>query len=197
LVARQDQLDELPAEALEAWSEVLVLADTAIDEEEDDGPSRPSGLHAKLLAIEHGWDVTWWVGSANLSHAAWHGSNVEVMAEVTGRKSGQSGEGISRFFESGFRNLCQPYRHVDPVTESEKVIAARKALRAAREELVDADLRDMHQRFQLGILGQIDFFNMAFPILCGVDTVYAHRDSFSPDVYIRSLQLSRLASSAA
>ena len=144
LVARQDQLDELPAEALEAWSEVLVLADAAIDEEEDDGPSRPSGLHAKLLAIEHGWDVTWWVGSANLSHAAWHGSNVEVMAEVTGpkgRKSGQSGEGISRFFESGFRSLCQPYRRADPVTESEKVVAARKALRAAREELVDADLR--------------------------------------------------------
>jgi hypothetical protein len=64
-------------------------------------------------------------------------------------------------------------------------------------KLVDADLRDMHQPFQLGMLRQINFVNMAFPILCGVDTVYAHRDSFSPVVFIRLLQLSRLASSAA
>ena len=144
LVARQDQLDDLPADALDRWSEVLVLADAAIDEEEDEGSARPSGLHAKLLAIEHGWDVTWWVGSANLSYAAWHGANVEMMAEVTGhkgRQNGQSGEGISRFFESGFRTLCQPYRRAEPTAESEAVVAARKALRAAREELLDADLR--------------------------------------------------------
>ncbi len=144
LVGRQDQLDVLPADALERWSEVLVLADAATDEVEDEGPSRPSGLHAKLLAIEHGWDVTWWVGSANLSHAGWHGTNVEVMAELTGRRgreNSQAGEGIGRFFESGFRDLCQPYHASEVTPESEAVIAARDALRLARKELVDADLR--------------------------------------------------------
>ncbi len=144
LVARQDQLDELPADALERWSEVLVLADAVVDEAQDEGPSSPSGLHAKLLAIEHGWNVTWWVGSANLSHAAWYGANVEVMAEVTGlkgRQNGRSGEGIDRFFESGFRGLCEPYRRCEPASESEGVAAARHALHLARKELVDADLR--------------------------------------------------------
>ena len=143
LVGRQDQLDELPADTLERWSEVLVFADAAIDEVEDEGPSRPSGLHAKLLAIEHGWDVTWWVGSANLSHAGWHGANVEVMAEVTGRRgreNGQAGEGIGRFFESGFRDLCQPYSRSESTPETEAVVAARDALRLARKEVLDADL---------------------------------------------------------
>ena len=143
LVARQDQLDELPLDALERWSEILVLADAAIAELKDEELSRPSGLHAKLLAIEHGSDVTWWVGSANLSRAGWHGTNVEVMAEVTGRKgreNGKTGEGIGRFFESGFRDLCQPYRRSEITPESEDVVAARDALRLARKELVDADL---------------------------------------------------------
>ena len=40
----------------------------------------------KLIAIEHGWDVSWFVGSANLTAAAFLGRNVEVMASVTGRK---------------------------------------------------------------------------------------------------------------
>lgn len=144
LVAHQDQLDDLPADALELWSEVLVLADAAIDEVEDEGPSRPSGLHAKFLAIEHGWDVTWWVGSANLSYAAWHGGNVEVMAEVSGpkgRENGQSGEGISRFFESGFQGLCRTYCRSERATESEAVAAARQALQMARKALVGADLK--------------------------------------------------------
>ena len=49
----------------------------------------PSGLHAKMIAVEHGWDVTWYVGSANLTSAAFGGSNVEVMASVTGQEGAQ------------------------------------------------------------------------------------------------------------
>ncbi len=147
LIATQEQLDKLPNAVLEPWTAVLVLADAAHDEVNDpadEGASpRPSGLHAKAIAIEHGHDVTWWVGSANLTDAAWSGSNVEVMAEVTGRKGrevGQSGQGISRFLESGFRALCQEYQRSEPATESERTVAARRTLAEARNALVQAEL---------------------------------------------------------
>lgn len=143
LVSRQDELDALPASALEPWDEVFVLSDAALDETDDD-QTRPSGLHAKLVAIEYGWDVSWWVGSANLTSAAWRGHNVEMMARVHGKKGrekGHAGEGIARFRESGFLNLCQPYRRVEKQPEDAAVVGARNALRKARQALVRADLR--------------------------------------------------------
>ena len=106
--------------------------------------ARPSGLHAKMIAVEHGWDVTWYVGSANLTSAAFGGSNVEMMASVTGRKGrsgGASGCGIGRFLESGFQKLCVPYQRVAPETEDPRVTAARERLEAARDALLAADLR--------------------------------------------------------
>ena len=104
----------------------------------------PSGLHAKMIAVEHGWDATWYVGSANLTSAAFGGSNVEVMASVTGkkgRKEGASGCGIDRFLHGGFLKLCVPYQRVEPETEDQRVTDARERLEAARDALVDADLR--------------------------------------------------------
>ncbi|MDE2906992.1 MAG: phospholipase D family protein [Acidobacteriota bacterium] len=106
--------------------------------------ARPSGLHAKMIAVEHGWDATWYVGSANLTSAAFGGSNVEVMASVTGkkgRKEGASGCGIDRFLHGGFLKLCVPYRRVEPEPEDQRVTDARARLEAARDALVDADLR--------------------------------------------------------
>ena len=66
-------------------------ADTAGTNEGDPATgadARPSGLHAKMIAVEHGWHVTWSVGSANLTAAAFTGSNVEMMASVTGKRGG-------------------------------------------------------------------------------------------------------------
>ena len=110
-----------------------------------DGPGAPpSGLHAKMIAVEHGWNVTWYVGSANLTAAAFGGGNVEMMASVTGkkgRKGGGTGQGIDRFLDNGFEKLCEPYRRTEPADEDPRVTAARKRLEAARDALVDADLR--------------------------------------------------------
>ena len=106
--------------------------------------ARPSGLHAKMIAVEHGWDATWYVGSANLTSAAFGGGNVEVMASVTGkkgRKDGASGSGIDRFLHGGFLKLCVPYQRVEPETEDQRVTDARERLEAARDALVNADLR--------------------------------------------------------
>ena len=156
LVSRQEELDKLSEDVLAEWNEVFVLSDTAQGEAED-GPAetddddsgtgadaRPSGLHAKMIAVEHGWDVTWSVGSANLTSAAFAGSNVEMMASVTGkkgRKGGASGYGIDRFLDGGFQKLCVPYQRVEPETVDPRVTDARARLEAARDALVDAALR--------------------------------------------------------
>ena len=149
LVSRAEELDNLPEGALAGWCEVLVLSDAAQDEPEDElggqldqGGSRgasPSGLHAKIVAVEHGWDVTWYVGSANLTAAAFGGSNVEMMASMTGRKSRQ---GIDRFLDGdgGFRKLCVPYQRSEPNPEATEVVEARKRIEEARDRLVQADL---------------------------------------------------------
>ena len=131
LVSRQEELDKLSEDALATWERILVLSDTAQGEAED-GPAdadadgrtdtagadrvdpgsgadtRPSGLHAKMIAVEHGWRVTWSVGSANLTEAAFTGNNVEMMASVTGKKGGAVGRGIGHFLDGGFLKLCVP-----------------------------------------------------------------------------------------
>ena len=164
LVSRQEELDKLSDDALAAWKEIFVLSDIAQGEAEDgpadtheDGPvdpaganeddpgtdveARPSGLHAKMIAVEHGWHATWSVGSANLTGAAFTGSNVEMMASVTGKKSDASGSGIHHFLDGGFQKLCVPYRRVEQEAEDPRVTDARARLEAVRDALVDADLR--------------------------------------------------------
>ena len=103
--------------------------------------ARPSGLHAKMIAVEHGWRVTWSVGSANLTAAAFTGGNVEMMASVSGKKGGASGRGIGHFLDGGFRKLCVPYRRVEQEAEDPQVTDARARLEAACDALVDAGLR--------------------------------------------------------
>jgi hypothetical protein len=143
LISRPEELDEMAEEALAAWQQVLVLSEAALDEPDDAG-SRPADLHAKLIALEHGREVTWHVGSANLTAAALTGRNVEVMATVTGprgnRGSGK-GFGIHRFQESGFLNLCEPYRRTERPPEDEALKVGKRILEQAEKALLRANLR--------------------------------------------------------
>ena len=159
LMSRQEELDKLSEDVLTTWTKIFVLSDIAQGEAEDgpagtvgtneddrgtDAEARPSGLHAKMIVIEHGWHVTWSVGSANLTAAAFTGSNVEMMASVTGKrgtKGSASGSGIDRFLDGGFQKLCVPYRRVELETEDPRVTDARARLEAARDALVGASLR--------------------------------------------------------
>ena len=144
LVSSREELDKLSEETLSAWNRVCILSDAALDEPEDGAAVRPSGLHAKMIAVEHGWDVTWFFGSANLTAAAFTGTNVEVMAAVTarkGRRNGKTGQGIERFLESGFETLCEPYCRGEPEPEQPEAIEALERLEAAREALLEADLK--------------------------------------------------------
>lgn len=144
LVSTREQLDRLSDNALASWSRILMLSDVALDESEDDDADRPSGLHAKFIAVEHGWDVTWFVGSANLTYSAFSGVNVEVMAALgarKGRRNGNTGYGIGRFLEAGFETLCEPYRRGEPEPEIPEMEEALERLETARDALLDAHLK--------------------------------------------------------
>lgn len=139
LIGRQDVLDALPEKSLEAWSEVLVMSEAAGAELDDTLSDRPDGLHTKLVAVEHGHKVSWFVGSANLTNAAYRNRNVEVMASITG---GKWRNGIAKFLESGFRELCEPYRRLTPEAVASELASARERLEAARKALLtDGALR--------------------------------------------------------
>jgi hypothetical protein len=142
LVSRQETLDALSEDALAPWDTVLVLSDAAADESDDEMADRPTGLHAKMIGIEHGWDVSWFVGSANLTAAAFQGHNVEVMASVIGRKGrkdGRTGAGIDRFLDGGFYALCEPYHRAEGAQPSDEVLQAQQRLEAARKMLMGDD----------------------------------------------------------
>lgn len=138
LVSRQEALDALPEGAIAPWDTVYVLSDVAADDAEDATADRPNGLHAKVIAVEHGWDVSWYVGSANLTGAGLSGYNVEMMAAVTGRKGrkdGRTGSGIDRFLEAGFQNLCLPYHRAETSAPSQAVLDAQRHLEVAQKAL--------------------------------------------------------------
>jgi hypothetical protein len=158
LISRQDALDALPEESLEKWTQVYVLSDAAASELDDESSDRPDGLHAKVVAIEHGWNVSWFVGSANLTNAAYRHLNVEMMAAVTGKKSKH---GIGKFLEAGFIGLCEHYARqqsteiVSELAEAkEKLEAARKALLA--EGALSIDCSEADDRWRLRLTGEID-----------------------------------------
>ena len=152
LVSRKEELDKLSEDSLTAWrrnqvDEVMVMQDASLDEVEDGTNSRLSGLHAKIIAVEHGWDVTWFVGSANLTSAAFTGPNVEAMASITGnkgRRSSTSGQGIEQFLNAGFRKLCASYHRSDASVQEENgddlaaIMEVKKALLTEHLEVVCA-----------------------------------------------------------
>ena len=156
LISRQEELDALSEAALTPWSEVRVLTDAVSDESDDESSRRPSGLHAKIVGVEHGWNVTWFVGSANLTNSALNGRNVEVMAEITGRKSRV---GITKFLD-GFDELCETYRASDEQSiEEEEDHAAEQVLERAVLAVVQADLqiacRPMEELWEWRLDGEV------------------------------------------
>jgi len=142
LISRREALDDLSEDALAPWNEIMVLSDAAIDEPEDNtGPA--SDLHAKMIALEHGNRVTWYLGSANFTSAAYTGRNVELIASINGPANERAktyGYGITQFRESGFLNLCEKYRRAEKPPEAEALKSARERLERARISLAQSSL---------------------------------------------------------
>ena len=143
LISRREALDDLSPDALAGWDRVLVLSDTAVAESEDAVASRPSGLHAKLIAIEHGKRVDWTLGSANFTAAALTGSNIEVIATLSAPRCKNGPEGardIDAFRAAGFLNLCEDYHRSEGPEENPALKNARSRLELACRALLDSNL---------------------------------------------------------
>lgn len=155
LITREESLDSLSEEQchkLSAKYRLYTIHDVArpVDEEKEvDGmeipvdEGDPTGLHAKLYAVEDGAGVQLATGSANATAAAFGGRNVEFMVMLSGRK-GQCG--IDRLFgddpDSSFPGkLFRPYERLDEI--SEKAVIQKELtdiLEAGRRSLLQLEL---------------------------------------------------------
>ncbi len=141
LIGRQIELDSVSSEQLERWDKVYVLREQAEDEPDDFASRRPSGLHAKLLAYEHSNEVSWYVGSANLTAAAFSGRNVEVMAKIgASRRRRTESKGIAQFMESEFRDLLKEYTRSEDFEDETVDPIGPKAIEESRVAILHAEL---------------------------------------------------------
>ena len=94
------------------------------------------GLHAKAYIVENGWDTTLYLGSANATNASLvAGTNVEILAELTGKRSRVGG--IDSFLgDDGLREYLtefEPPAEAPPLSAEEQ---AEKIVDAVRSELM-------------------------------------------------------------
>ena len=95
LISRPETLAALEVDPSGMFEHVFTLDDAAESEDGEEIPERDMmGLHAKVYLLENGGEVHLYVGSANASSAALlAGNNVEVLAELTGRRNRVGGVG--------------------------------------------------------------------------------------------------------
>ncbi len=143
LVSRAEELANLSAEALAPF-EVHVLHDGAelLEDGETEASSGtefrppPTGLHAKLVVQDDGWNAHVWTGSMNATNAALH-QNVEFMVQLTGKKSQV---GIDAFLdgrkgEAGLRTILSEWAPNEAVEGDSAVLALEERLTAVRRVL--------------------------------------------------------------
>lgn len=147
LVSRPETLESLDSEVLARFERCLHLHEAAETEEGEETPSfrRPlaTGLHAKVYILEtrHYSDYTHIVmGSANATNAALvRGVNVEILAELKGRKSRVGG--IDQILDQdGLGELLADFHKPAPVPPDPHRSEAEKALENARNALASAEL---------------------------------------------------------
>jgi hypothetical protein len=144
LVSRPDELARASKTSLSRFGALKVLHESAETEDGDDTPAADRatrGLHAKAYIVEDGWETTLYIGSANATNASLvAGTNVEILAELTGKRSRVGG--IDSFL--GDDGLCEYLTDFElpadppPVSVEEQ---AEKIIDAARAELMLAGIR--------------------------------------------------------
>lgn len=168
LVARQEELDCLPANALDAIESCYVLSDAAepdLSEDEEAqaaGSSPPQksegaitvepsaaglrGLHAKLYVADCGWNARLWTGSANATKAAFS-ANIEFLVELRGRRADigidallqQESEKKQQDKRVRLRDILVPYRRPDVEQPIDEVEKRlERIIDQARRAVVDA-----------------------------------------------------------
>lgn len=146
LVSRIDELEAIPKDVLAAYSEVHILHDAAedLDGEPSDEPADARGaspvppargLHAKLYVANDGWNAHVWTGSANASEAAF-GANVEMLVQLTGKKSKIGVDEILGEDGTGLRSLLVPFKPPPaPVLEGDLEKQLAEVIRLANRAL--------------------------------------------------------------
>lgn len=144
LVSRSEELDKVPEQVLANFDEVFVMSDYApVDGEGEDDQLQNqtlSGLHAKAFIQEYGFDSRVIVGSGNAtSPALLKGSNVEVFATLTGKRS-RVGRIEEILGSECFGQLLESYKPSPVPGVDPEQTAAEDRLDRAFKELVGAAL---------------------------------------------------------
>lgn len=142
IISRPEEFSRLAPGTLELSGKRFILDEAA---ETEDGEELeigiPFGLHAKAYVAEKGFRTRLYIGSANATAAALlKRSNTEILVELAGRKSRVGG--IETLLgEDGLGPVLSDYfsQEESPLPEDEEA-RARKALEAARDSLVAAQL---------------------------------------------------------
>ena len=109
LVSRPETLGAMKSDPATIFERVLVLDDAAESEDGEDATERDMmGLHAKAYLAEDGGEIHLYVGSAKATSAALvAGRNVELLAELTGRR--HRGGGVDAILgEEGLGDYLMP-----------------------------------------------------------------------------------------
>lgn len=142
LISRPDELTKLSSQMLSKFSSIFTLDDAAdFVEEQENQITEPglSGLHAKLVVIDDGWDARVYTGSANATNAAFNG-NIEFVTELIGRKK-DLGINVLLGKESdnngSLANLLVPWKIPENISEEHDSLqeALEKQLRTYRSQL--------------------------------------------------------------
>lgn len=141
LISEIESLDSLESKTRAAFSQIFTVDSSVWDNEpeieSDPLPSEekmtiPEGLHAKLFVLDHGWDSTWLIGSANATRPGLSGfdeRNVEFMIEMRGKRSRIGIDQVMGDSESdaSLLNMLRPYN-----SRSEFTPVDQEALQAER-----------------------------------------------------------------
>lgn len=143
LVSRPEELAALDPATVNRFGRCLVLDESAETEDGEEAPGRDAvGLHAKAFLVRTGWYVHLYVGSANATDAALlRGKNIEVLAELVGRRS-RVGPVESLLDPGDLAGVLTDFVATEaPEAPSAEVARAEAALGAAHRDLVAAPLR--------------------------------------------------------
>ncbi len=144
-IGRSDELAPVPSSTLDGFGRVAVLDEMATTEDGEEADAIAlQGLHAKAFIAERGWDTAITVGSGNATRPALDGSNVEIFATLTGKRS-RVGSVEEILGDKGFGRLTRPFVRDELSDELLSANAARRQaerrLDLARREICRSNLR--------------------------------------------------------
>ena len=189
LVSRPEELDSLGEQGRLAFPQCFILRETAESEDGEDlsqDAEALRGLHAKIYVGEDGRNTTISLGSANATTAALDGINVELIAELTGRKS-KVGDIDKIFAHENLGKVLENYAPTDVTAQDDAVLLALQRLEDAKAALADAGL-------WLMCTGNGDHRNLVLkapgPVaLDGIASLMAWPVSLKPDLAVDVWQL--------